>query len=80
MVVVSAELITPGPGGGRRLGRLAAGCLGLAWLAVGALGSWSPLGFRRGAWRWLGSRLAPWGAGLLLVFGSWPPLHSCENS
>ena len=53
--------------GGRRLGRLAAGCLAFAWLAVGALGSWSPLGFRRGARRWLGSRLAPWGAGLLLV-------------
>ena len=53
--------------GGRRLGRLAAGCLAFAWLAVGALGSWSPLGFRRGARRWLGSRLAPWGAGFLLV-------------
>ena len=26
----------------------------------------------RGAWRLLGSRLAPWGAGLLLVFGGVP--------
>ena len=66
MVLVSAELITPGPGGGRRLGRLAAGCLGLAWLAVGALGSWSPLGFSAGclalAWLAVGA------------LGSWSPL------
>ena len=52
MVVVSAELITPGP------------LVDAAWAA-----------WPRGAWGLLGSRLAPWGAGLLLVFGSRPPRH-----
>ena len=48
--------------GGRRLGRLAAGCLAFAWLAVGALGSsWFSAGCMAFAWLAVGA------------LGSWSP-------